>query len=290
MNRRFSLPASLLAAVLLSLTACSVGGINSHPAVNTPATPSPSPSPTATATPVVASLTLSLQGGPLQNGFAGDYTVSLVAKDPSGNVISGSLAAPVIITSSDIADIGLSTTGGSSSGSGYVSVASPSTTPIVLAYDGKNLTAPTLTATYGSISTTDLLTTTQPSSPTNTTTYSKVSISLVNYASTTAIPGTAQVNISVYDSNGNVVGGSYSPPIVVTINDAEDYELTTSAGSAPPSACTTSPCPLYPISAVLSSSSNPLYLGYTGTHHAASGTETISASIPGGPSTSVPLN
>jgi hypothetical protein len=169
----------------------------------------------------VASLTISEIGAVPVQGSAGQFALAVTALDPSGAPISGTYATPIVVTTNDVTDIGLSTVLGAAPSA---SVTLPnSQTPVFVTYSGNRPpNGAEFSATAGSLSASVPFATT---SATQLTTISKLYLTRVGANPLSNSPGASAVYVYAYDQSGTLLGGTLPSAVTVTINSDCDLGL-----------------------------------------------------------------
>jgi hypothetical protein len=238
----------------------------------------------AASTTKVASVTLTQIGSLPSGETAAEFGINVNAVDSGGKPISGTYTTPVVITSNDTSQLGLST---SYNGPFSASASVPnSSTVVYVQYNGGQVPSGTYLQAANVASTKFDFSTTS----------SQALFIQTLYVTTSGAPpdansyGSVPISISAFDQNGNPINGTYPSPIDVTINNAT--ELSLSLGSySPATDCnpTTnpnapSPCPN--VAAVVLNASGQTIFGDYAINYANSESQ-VSVSISGNTCASV---
>ncbi len=237
----------------------------------------------AASTTKVASVTLTQVGALPSGETAAEFGINVNAVDSGGNPISGTYTTPVVITSNDTSQLGLST---SYNGPFAASASVPnSSTVVYVQYNGGEVPSGTYLQAANVKSSTFTFSTTS----------SQALFIQTLYVTTSGAPpdtnsyGSVPISISAFDQNGNPINGTYPSPIDVTINNAT--ELSLSLGSYSPAVdCSAanpndpSPCPN--VAAVVLNASGQTIFGDYAINYANSESQ-ISVSISGSTCASV---
>ncbi len=200
---------------ILGLAACSdnVAGTVS---------PSVSPTPVSSAAPASpASLALTQLTVP-SVGSTGSFTLALSAKSSSGSAISGAINPPILLSTTDSADLTLLQTSVSSLPAN-----------ILVDFDGKALpTGTSISASAGTI-TPQTITVASASSATTQGTFSALALNAQDVTSLVCgVAGSFSIEVAAYDANRNLITSTYPLPVNLTTNDTSSFSFSPNTGGS----------------------------------------------------------
>jgi len=211
------------------------------------------PSSSSSATPqtgtTINSLSIAANGAASVVGTAGSFTLTVAAYNSTDQLITGTYATPLTVTTNDSADLSLSTTSG---GSGASVTLTSSTQLVIVTYDGKTVPAGT-EFTVSAPGVTSQSAVFSPNGATGTSAAAAtLKITEVGAPPIQGSTGEFALNVTAFDATGNPISGTYSASILVTTNDSADLTMaTTQAGP-------------FTAGVTLSNSSTPIFVEYDG--------------------------
>jgi hypothetical protein len=181
----------------------------------------------------VAKITIAQNGATPVEGSPGQFILSLTAYDSTNTPITGTYAAPIILTTNDATDLELATAPGGG-GAGSIAI-SNSQTPVFVTYTGNYVPAGTeFTATSGT--TTASLAFTTPTVR-GLTTIAALYLTRNGALPVAGTPGASPVYVTAYDQNGRLIAGTLPSPVTVSLNNECPLSLSVGGSSVVSSNC-----------------------------------------------------